>query len=418
MNSSPNLVLSVIDWVLQSILFYQISGTCFLWYEDQSNQVFGEVLAIMTKKRQRERIQEISQDLLEFHASKQLENGFKAKENDELFTVDRTGSIGRRRKINKIQELKEEGKYIVSKTERKLIEKISKKTSVAISDNDKNRKLIDLWGEEGNSIVVANRKSSRVHSVPTVKKSNKLVPAIPGQSYNPSSEQHQEAILKAYETTFKKEQEDIKNKIIHNQIHNNHIVDEVANTLIRDGNNSLLISNHSDNSDSSDNSDDGDENNESDIKRNKLSRKQRTKLTQAQRNKARERKKAQFEQNKALLAKKMMKTLNHLPSIVKELEKLEKSKKALKEEINRRKEQTIFEEQQKLSYEEAGNIPLSDELNGSLRKLKPKGSLLVGQVSKMVNSGDVLPKDRRKRRNKEKPHGAKRVVWTPKYKYS
>ena len=185
----------------------------------------------MTKKRQRERIREISQDLLELHASQQLENGLKAKGNDELFTVDRTGSIGRRRKINKIQELKEEGKYIISKTERKLIKKISNKPKAAIVDNGKNGKLIDLWGEEGNSIVVANRKSSRVHSVPTIKKSGKLVPAIPGQSYNPSSEQHQEAIIKAYEITFKKEQEDIKKKIMYNQVHNNHTVDEVYNTF-------------------------------------------------------------------------------------------------------------------------------------------------------------------------------------------
>jgi hypothetical protein len=367
----------------------------------------------MSKKRQRERIQEISQDFLDYHATKQLENGLKAKENDELYTVDRTGSIGRRRKMNKIQELKDEGKYIVSKTEKKLIEKLAKKTKTPVVD-DKNGKLIDIWGEEGNSIIVANRKSSRIHSVPTVKKSSKLVPAIPGQSYNPSSEHHQEAILKAHETTFKKEQEDIKNKIIHNQIHNTHIVDEVANTLIRDGNDSLLTNNQSDESDDSDE----DDNDNSDVKRNRLTRKQRTKLTQAQRNKARERKKMQFERNKALLAKKMMKTLNHLPSIVKELEKLEKSKKALKDEIKRKKQQTLTEEQQKLSYEEAGNVPLSDELNGSLRKLKPKGSLLVGQVSKMVNSGDVLSKDRRKRKNKEKPHGAKRVVWTPKYKYT
>jgi hypothetical protein len=71
-----------------------------------------------------------------------------------------------------------------------------------------------------------------------------------------------------------------------------------------------------------------------------------------------------------------------------------------------------------MDYEEIGAIPLSDELRGSLREVLPKGVALSQRVASMRQSGEVLATDRRTRRAHEKPHGARRLVYHAKHKYT
>ena len=73
---------------------------------------------------------------------------------------------------------------------------------------------------------------------------------------------------------------------------------------------------------------------------------------------------------------------------------------------------------QTMSYDDVSTVPLTDELKGSLRAMRPKGVASVLQKATMLAAGDLMAKDRRKRRVYEKPHGAKRIKYVARYKYT
>ncbi len=100
----------------------------------------------------------------------------------------------------------------------------------------------------------------------------------------------------------------------------------------------------------------------------------------------------------------------HLKTIVEE-ERIRESKKELKALQKQKKPDPAA-----LTYAEAGAIPLSDELSGSVRTIKPKGLLVVDKVNEMRERGELTARTR-KRRHFDNPHGARKVVWVPKYKY-
>ncbi len=141
------------------------------------------------------------------------------------------------------------------------------------------------------------------------------------------------------------------------------------------------------------------------------------KLTQTQRNKLRKRKLLKYEQRLADREKFVLRGINALPYHISKIEKLEKQQEMKRNAMKLLKKSREVEDKKALTYQEVGVIPLTDELNGSLRQIKPKGIAVVEQVHSMVKVGDLMAKDRRERRRGEKPHAGKRVKWIPKYKY-
>lgn len=125
----------------------------------------------------------------------------KSNTDDSLFTLDRTGSKSAKRKIAQVLAPQAKGEF-VSITEKKLIGRAltEKKTVygkyIAKIGSDEAR---DLWGNEESNDSVADES----------KRTRKTRTAHPGQSYNPSKNDHQNAVATAVALQIKKEEADI-----------------------------------------------------------------------------------------------------------------------------------------------------------------------------------------------------------------
>jgi hypothetical protein len=148
-----------------------------------------------------------------------------------------------------------------------------------------------------------------------------------------------------------------------------------------------------------------------------LQKKQPERKTRTQRNKEKNRSLRQYELLQRQREKRFLKSIHHAPKVAKEIEQVATEQEIKRVALQNLIKQTKEEESEKLTYTEAGVVPLTDELNGSLRMIKPKGVAVAEQVNSMVRSGDLMAKDRRRRRQGEYPHGPRKVKWIPKYKY-
>ena len=135
------------------------------------------------------RIQEIERDIVENLVEANSSSLLKAKQDEDLFFIDRGGS---KRAKNKIIEIQNKSKQIISKGEKKLFNKILSKVSNEKSESDgqaiKENKICDLWGE-GNDLVVNTNRNKKEKETNRVK-----VKINPGLSYNPSHNDHQNAL--------------------------------------------------------------------------------------------------------------------------------------------------------------------------------------------------------------------------------
>ena len=384
-----------------------------------------------------------------------MSKALESRADDDLFKIDRTGSKTAKRKIVKAKTNESEGAS-VSLVERRLIAKkmaeLEKKKNKGGGGGEGGGKskpnasvLTDLWSDDGMVVPKAASVSARVSRVNTddmvgadvnnKKKSTKapltlkhekelkeknmskrVKPAIPGMSYNPSSDAHQDALAEALALTIRKREEDALNvKVVDRRG-----LSELTKTLLT--NESDDSDNDSDDdSEGSDDSEDDDGDGSADgvgpdgKKRNKLPRRAREKKTQAQRNKEKAKKLKVAEQKKAQKEKNMLKVLSNIPDLIKKIDQEETKRQAQKKLRKMLLENA--KDTSSLTYAESGAVPLSDELKGSLRQVTPKGSAIVSQVDKMRETGDLMSRDRRKKRAYERPHKGERVVWIPKYKY-
>lgn len=405
------------------------------------------------------RTKETNQLLEDAVAEQAKQKALESRADDDLFQIDRTGSKNAKRRIVKAKAHESQG-TTVSLVERRLIakkmaelEKKKKNDSSSDGQNStqaasKANALMDLWSDEGMVVprvpsipnrvnpedlidADVNNKKRRARAPLSVthekeikeqNKTKKVKPAIPGQSYNPSHESHQDALAEALALTLKKQRED--------ELKARPVVDrKELSELTKAFTSNESDSDDSDNSDNDDDEDDddddsdgsGDDDDDDDgvdangKKYSKLPRRAREKKTRAQRNKERTKKMRLLEQKRANMEKKMLKSLDNVPELIKRIDKEEEAKQAQKN-LSKMLLQNAQDDSM-LTYAEAGAVPLSDELRGSLRQVKPKGNVLVSQVAKMRETGDLMARDRRKRRAYEKPHRGERVVWIPKYKY-
>lgn len=380
-------------------------------------------------------------------------------DNKALFTVDRAGSKAKRRKVQEEIIPKEEGRF-VSKTEQYLIEKQRKRLEsgqqrkaygsdvVEIGNKKIVTKVADIWGEEEQEEQTANIKA-RPHK-------HSLKIALPGQSYNPSEIDHQNTLAQAVsihlkkiedaKTAFdlieeqeaaKKEQQKLilagdssddddssdednddkdKKKKRKEKALAKHAVDgEKLKTMT-----AVLLDEDSD-SDSDDTGSDSDDTDADDANNQINPRSSRQKvLTKAQRNKRRARRQAEHEARRAAIEKKKALDLivvKHIKKNLKQEEAEQAAQRKIKEalEVERKKAEEEEKTKRLRAYEVAA-VPLSDELQGSLRAMKPKGAPTMDTMQAMIASGETRGAFERKRRAYEKPHGAKRIKWFAKYK--
>ena len=62
------------------------------------------------------------------------------------------------------------------------------------------------------------------------------------------------------------------------------------------------------------------------------------------------------------------------------------------------------------------SVPLTSDLRGSLRTIRPVGNPMALQVAKMEDAGTAVSRNHRKRRANEVRNAPKRIKWVPKYK--
>jgi hypothetical protein len=193
---------------------------------------------------------------------------------------------------------------------------------------------------------------------------------------------------------------------------------------------SIASQNHREHSDEEDSSSEEEEGEDSDeegegagsrtLSRRERARKDNVKLSRAMRNKMRAKRISGYEKTLVDRQKALEKGLASLPKHLKSVEEEEAQREAQKE-FREAQKVALLEAQEAaltaMTYEDAGTVPLTDELQGSLRLMQPKGVSLADQSALMTAAGDLANRNRRNRKKSEKPHSGKKIKWIPKYKH-
>lgn len=246
---------------------------------------------------------------------------------------------------------------------------------------------MDLWAEDGDQTVAAQTKTrSRGSARPAPSK---------GLSYHPSAEAHQEALAEAQAVELRKREQD-RREALRGLAHVPALEAAAADS-------------------ESESEGEEEEKEEGLVVRRGPSRRKSSKLTRAQRNKIRDRNIAGFQAHRDKADKLILKSISSIPAILRDIDAEEgrrlaeqELRRVLKEEAGRTRE---------MSYAEAGAVPLTDELGGSLRTLLPKGVLVKALEADMRLRGELATAGRRAMRKGDQPHGARNLRWVAKHKY-
>jgi len=365
--------------------------------------------------RKKQRIAQLDREIDEDVVNQLPREALQSKSDEELFVIDQKGSISSRRRI----EQKEIKKATIPKGEKKKIAKILHKKSLDIqaSHVHSNQQIYDMWGSTSTSASTSD------HVVRT-KEQTKSVPLsatiLPGMSYNPSKEDHRKVVKKAVEIESKKIEKEEREKQIGLLYTQNSIV-SVARPFsdVFDDLEGPAILDEDDDDDDDDEVDSADDDNDDDDV-DKKTKKQKSKITKSERNRKREHKERVFLENQTRKEKSLLKAIGTATTLVKDLSKTQKLKNNQKLEVEKKKQEAAASQKDRLinmSYDDAGQVPLSDELGGSLRTMIPKGNRAKDLMKWKIEKGDMLQKGARKRKAFEKPHAKKKIKWISSIKH-
>ena len=245
-------------------------------------------------------------------------------------------------------------------------------------------------------------------------------------SYNPSAEQHQDLLAEALALEIKKKEKEAKDEgaFFGVDLRKNENVDLPGGRI--SGTNTdndaaaaagLVLKSDGEEESGSESDDDSAE----DDAPRTLSRKQKAALnhkkTRAERNKERQKKAAASIRAQEAEVRLLNKGLANVPKLIEAMQKKKEMQHASKLLKASQKAAQAIEDAQALSYSEAGLVPLSDELGGSLRTLVPKGNTTSTMQRGLVAAGEATGKDHRRRKVGEHPHKPKNIKWVAKHKY-
>jgi Nop53 (60S ribosomal biogenesis) len=170
----------------------------------------------MSSKRQK-RISASAEEYADQISRLSVLQSIRAKPDDDLYVVDRSGSQSSRRRIAKEIKIKSTDKSgvesIVSVVERKLVKRIVARGPKEARVNESEAELCDIWDADVSSIpvdanILTRSRKSRSENL----LSAKINVAIRGQSYNPGHNDHQNALAEALAVEIRKREHDLKNK--------------------------------------------------------------------------------------------------------------------------------------------------------------------------------------------------------------
>jgi nucleolar protein 53 len=396
-------------------------------------------------KRAKKRADEAAQELLLKTIENQEAEYFESKEDDELFVLDTVGknvtsNTSRKRKATEEKEIrsltvKQNKKNQISENDerriRKIIGKHSKKEVLQLAAADRERMQerkrtkrgtglakanFDLWDHDvsnepkkvvvaaSSSIPMAGIKSMQFMTVSksalrkdiqqpaklsrdiiknrellkkSARKTIKVEPAQPGMSYRPDVEQHQDVVGEALSIELRrKEAIDYKNA-------------PLGGGKLSDETMALIVGSSDEES-----SDEEDDNDMEGTGRAPVKRKE--KLTRAQRNKQKRMKQEQLALQEKKRKRQLIASLSDAKKVAKEVRKEEAAKLARRQEIQALKDEerakpiggNIIGTLAELDPINAPSLPvaLTEELKGgSLRTLKPKGSLVTDRIESFIS---------------------------------
>ena len=365
----------------------------------------------MSKRAREKRVAATSAEFEEARSRASAAAIVAERTDDALFVVDRTGSKSARRKIVK-EQVAQAAHVPVSKTERELLKKVQSGRSLsaakkAAPSSGGASVLKDLWGDDdggGGGTVTKIKKP-----VATVAASLAKRVAGPGFSYNPSPDAHQDVLAEALALEIQKRERDLRESKSATRIGAG-VGPESLSALTR----SVLVDSEDEDDDEEGEGEgrEGEDGGDGAVRKAKL----KEKKTRAQRNKERKRKDIEAGRSQEQGEKKLLKAIEQLPTLIKSIEKEEQKAAALRE-LRKVQAQSSLDTTA-LSYEDAGAVPLTDELSGSLRRVIPKGSNLTSAVGKFKSTGAFQFRDKFKRKKGDTMQKTRRRVWVAKHKYT
>jgi Nop53 (60S ribosomal biogenesis) len=193
-------------------------GICYTSLEDNTVHLVKstQIFVTMSSKRQK-RISASAEEYADQISRLSVLQSIRAKPDHDLFVVDRSGSQSSRRRIAKEIKIKSTDKSgvesIVSVVERKLVKRIVARGPKEARVNESEAELCDIWDADVSTapvdanVLTRSRKSRSENLL-----SAKINVAIKGQSYNPSHNDHQNALAEALAVEIRKREYDLKNK--------------------------------------------------------------------------------------------------------------------------------------------------------------------------------------------------------------
>lgn len=340
--------------------------------------------------RRKGRIAEVIQEYENAQLQISSEKLLSEIENERLFTID---TVGRARgKKYDIQNFKVHAPLVQSKTEQKLISKFLKKCQNRPPELNTSPALMDIWD-------TTDLNPSR----DAYNTSHRKLLALPGQSYNPSHLDHQNLLAEAAALEIIKAEAATEK--------------EMGERLIVSC--SAAVETKLDVDIDDDDKDDIDTHESTKVDRHRFPS---TKpVTRSKKNKRRKRNEEMYHRVQSKINEDLLASIDQLPKILDDMTKEVQHRKAHRAVVAARKETNGKgrEGSAVLTYEEAVEVPLTDELGGGLRQLLPKGLALRSRLRELSRKGLVTPL-RKKGRGKVahvKPHAAKKIIWHAKYKY-
>eukprot|EP00980_Cylindrotheca_fusiformis_P020661 scaffold7703_cov127-Cylindrotheca_fusiformis.AAC.10 len=377
------------------------------------------------KLRSKKRSQIDAQQILDTTAKEAETEVVTSKANDDLFVLDTTAVLPSKKQVEKKENKKR--KYTNSAKEEAQIEKLvathpaEKLEELAKTVTAKRAKIkttvdptFDIWGDEVTNNTQSKKKTeSAIHpgigpcmagTKPEHRKRNFSKPALPppkskkvsvdiaesGQSYNPDEVQHKEVLQNAVQVEQKRQKaEELKKAPVSRGMSK-----ETRAYLLGD-------------------SDTEDESEPEEEERSSTTgpvEKKKEKLTRAQRNRQKRIRREEKEIAERKRQKKFQNSIGEAKTVSKLLRKEEaklrekaEALKKLKEESERTKGKNVYSHLAEENPIQAPTYPvaLSSELKsgGSLRTIKPKGSLVTDRMASFLDR-DMAPKKQlnRKRR--------------------
>jgi nucleolar protein 53 len=356
-----------------------------------------------------------AQDMVEVTAQKAETQQVTTKADEELFVLDTTAVIPSKKQQEKKEKSKR--KHTNSAMEQKQIEKLAQthtaeklqelaKTSTAKRARFKGavKPTFDLWGGEEETNNKTNKKKqdgSFGSAVGGIKPSQHLkivtARALPapdatkvkidvaksGQSYNPDRVQHKKVLQEAVQVEQKREAAETERNA------------PISTGMSEETRALMMGDSDTDDSPSDDEGEDNDE--------ERPIEKKKEKLTRAERNKQKRVREEQREIDTRKRQKKIQNSVAEAKTVTRKMLKDEAESKEKKEKIQKLKEEServkgknVY---QQLADENPIHAPtypvaLSSELNesgGSLRTIKPKGSLVTDRMASFLDR-DMAPK--------------------------